>query len=49
VQELHAFLYPRETYTPSETVKEIASEIEGITGKTRADYVEQNSSQTSEE
>ena len=49
VQELHAFLYPGETYTPSETVKEIASEIEGITGKTRADYVEQNPPQTSDE
>ncbi len=35
VQELHAFLYPNETYTASETVMEIAQEIEKATGYTR--------------
>ena len=40
VQELHEFLYPKDEYTVSEKVKEIASEIETLTGYTRADYTE---------
>lgn len=42
VQELHAFLYPEETYEVSETVKGIASAVENLTGCTRADYQEPN-------
>lgn len=38
VQELHEFLYPEKEYTPSETVKEIAKEIENLSGYTRTDY-----------
>lgn len=40
VEELHAFLYPKDEYTVSETVKEIAREIEARSGYTRADYEE---------
>ena len=40
VQELHEFLYPKDEYTVAEKVKEIASEIETLTGYTRADYTE---------
>ena len=40
VQELHAFLYPKDEYIVSEKVKEIAGEIETLTGYTRADYTE---------
>lgn len=39
-QRLHEFLYPKDEYTVSEKVKEIASEIETLTGYTRADYTE---------
>lgn len=42
VEELHAFLYPRDEYTVSETVKEIATEIESISGYTRDDYEDEN-------
>lgn len=35
VQELHTFLYPNETYTASDTVMDIAQEIEKVTGYTR--------------
>lgn len=38
VQELHEFLYPKSTYSPSDTVKEIAQKIEELTGYTRDDY-----------
>lgn len=38
VEELHAFLYPNGEYTVSNTVKEIAQEIEAVTGYTREDY-----------
>ena len=39
VEELHAFLYPKDTdYAASNTVKDIAKEIETISGYTRADY-----------
>ena len=38
VEELHAFLYPKDTeYVVSDTVKEIAKEIERVSGYTRAD------------
>lgn len=37
VQELHAFLYPKESYGPSETVLTIADEIVNNTGYTRSD------------
>ena len=40
VQELHAFLYPKESYTPSEMVESISADIAYITGYSRADYVE---------
>lgn len=38
VQELHAFLYAKENYVVSDTVKNIADAIEQSTGYTRADY-----------
>lgn len=38
VQELHAFLYPKDEYTVSQTVLNIANEIESKSGYTRADY-----------
>lgn len=38
VQELHAFLYAKENYVVSDTVKNIAGAIEQSTGYTRADY-----------
>lgn len=38
VEELHAFLYPKEQYKVTKTVEEIAMKIEKISGKTRADY-----------
>lgn len=38
VEELHQFLYPKEEYKVSDTVKEIAGEIEALSGYTRADY-----------
>lgn len=37
VEELHEFLYSKKDYTVSETVQEIAAEIEAVTGYTRAD------------
>ena len=37
VEELHAFLYPKSEYTVSETVREIASEIEELSGYSRQD------------
>lgn len=40
VEEMHAFLYPKEEYTISETVQTIADEIEAVTGYTREDYKE---------
>jgi len=39
VEELHAFLYPKDEYQVSDTVKDIANQIEQISGYTRADYV----------
>lgn len=44
VEELHAFLYPTETYVMTDTVKEIADKIEKASGYTRADYEDENSS-----
>lgn len=38
VEELHAFLYAKDEYTVSQTVIDIASEIEDASGYTRADY-----------
>ena len=32
VEQLHAFLYPKNEYTPSETVKEIGQQIKRLTG-----------------
>lgn len=40
VEELHAFLYPKDEYTVSQTVIDIASEIEDASGYTREDYEE---------
>lgn len=40
VQELHAFLYPKNEYSASDTVKKIAGEIEKVTGYTREDVKE---------
>lgn len=41
VKELHEFLYPKDTdYAVSDTVKDIAKEIEVLSGYTRADYKE---------
>ena len=43
VEELHTFLYPKDQdYTVSETVRNIAKEIENISGYTRADYEKNN-------
>lgn len=38
VQELHAFLYPKDEYTVSQTVLDIAKEVEEKSGYTRANY-----------
>lgn len=38
VEELHAFLYPRDEYAVSQTVRDIAGEIETLSGYTREDY-----------
>ncbi len=38
VEELHEFLYPKDEYTVSDTVQEIAEEIESLSGYTREDY-----------
>jgi len=40
VEEMHAFLYEKDEYTVSQTVLDIASEIETISGYSRADYEE---------
>ena len=40
VEEMHAFLYPKEEYVVSETVQTIAQEIESATGYTREDFTE---------
>lgn len=40
VQELHEFLYPKDEYTVSAKVSEIAGKIESLTGYTRADCTE---------
>ena len=41
VEELHAFLYPKDSdYVLSGTVQDIAKEIETLSGYTRADYKE---------
>lgn len=49
VEELHAFLYPKdEDYKVSETVRDIAKVIEEISGYTRADY-EDTTEKTNEE
>lgn len=40
VEELHQFLYPKDGYTVSETVQDIAKEIEILSGYTREDYEE---------
>ncbi len=42
VEELHAFLYPKSEYTASETVQSIATEIEYLSGYTRADWQDPN-------
>lgn len=48
VEELHAFLYPKDVdYVVSDTVKDIAKEIETLSGYTRADY--KDTSQESDE
>lgn len=38
VEELHAFLYPKDEYNVSATVKDIAGQIEQVSGYTRAHY-----------
>ena len=38
VEELHTFLYPKDEYKVSDTVKEIAEQIENLSGYTREDY-----------
>lgn len=38
VEELHTFLYPKDEYTASQTVMDIASEVEILSGYTREDY-----------
>ena len=48
VQELHEFLYPKSTYSPSDTVKEIAQKIEELTGYTRDDYKSQETTTDTE-
>lgn len=43
VEELHAFLYPKDVeYKVSDTVRDIAKEIEAISGYTRADYKDES-------
>lgn len=37
VEELHAFLYPKDDYAVSETVQEIGTKIENLSGYSRAD------------
>ena len=38
VEELHEFLYPKSEYSVSDTVRDIANEIEMLSGYTREDY-----------
>ena len=38
VEELHAFLYPKDEYTVSATVRDIAGQVEQVSGYTRAHY-----------
>lgn len=49
VEELHAFLYPNEEYTVSATVRDIAADIESLTGYTRADYISTEESTNNDE
>lgn len=42
VEELHEFLYPKDEYTVSDTVRNIAAEVEYLSGYTRADYIDPN-------
>lgn len=42
VEELHTFLYPDDEYAVSGTVKEIAKELETLSGYTRDDYEGEN-------
>lgn len=42
VELLHEFLYPSDDYTPSDTVKEIAKEIEGLSGYPSTNEEEDN-------
>lgn len=42
VEELHAFLYPNDEYEVSQTVRDIATEIEELSGYTRDDYKKEN-------
>jgi len=49
VEELHQFLYPEDAYTVSQTVQEIAFEIEELSGYTRADYEELEDNDAAEE
>ncbi len=39
VEELHLFLYPNDPYEVTEVVREIAAEIENLSGYSREDYV----------
>ena len=38
VEELHEFLYPNEEYVVTEIIRDIAADIEYLSGYTRADY-----------
>lgn len=49
VEELHAFLYPKDEYEVSDKVKEIAKRVERITGYSRDDYKDENQTSGNEE
>lgn len=49
VQELHEFLYPEEEYAVSETIGDIAADIEYLTGYTRDDYAAPENNNSDEE
>ena len=49
VEELHTFLYPKDEYTASQTVMDIASEVEILSGYTREDYQSTGDVSTSSE
>lgn len=50
VEELHAFLYPKDVdYAVSDTVKDIEKKLEELSGYTRADYKEPNESDSETE